>query len=302
MSAPSTLPGRTQIKEVVIGGELRDRILYVDARYAGACAELWQSGGFTLLGVSEQQNPGLANLDFLKAFFPVGRLHLMLFRRLDLSVLRDASLQHFFSNDDVNGLDDLTLFPALVSVGQRWSSRFRVDSTLANLRNLSLVGFSPETRRIEALTAMAGLERLSLLKTSITSLDGLQALSALTALSVDSAPKLEDIEAIAELKHLREVDFETCMSLRGFAELIQGGDVHRLHYMKCAALPDLRFVRRLPALKRFVFMDTDVIDGDMSPLIEHPTLSRVVFTRKAHFSMSERDVMKHIRHRKVVPH
>jgi hypothetical protein len=46
----------------------------------------------------------------------------------------------------------------------------------------------------------------------------------------------------------------------------------------------------MPNLKWLNLMDTNVIDGDMSPLLRHPSLEYAVFTSKKHFSHTEAQV------------
>ena len=292
----ATMPGLTRVVDSVIEHELQDRTLYVDARHAPECVELWRTGRYTRLGISENENPGLKNIDFIEAFFPVTDLHLMLFDKVDLSVLRGNAewCQHFFTNAGPNAIEDITPFTKLESLGQPWTKKFRVDASMDRLKGLALGGYNPASGDARDLSVLPALDRLSLYSNRLQSLKGLETMQGLRELSVDSAPKLENIDPIGNLKELRNLRFENCKVARGFADLVQGEHVLEIKYMKCLPLDHVRFVNRLRSLESFVFLDTDVLDGDMAPLVAHPTLAHVAFTKKKHFTLSERQIHEQI--------
>jgi hypothetical protein len=60
--------------------------------------------------------------------------------------------------------------------------------------------------------------------------------------------------------------------------------------MKVPDLENIQFIELMPNLKWLNLMDTNVIDGDMSPLLRHPSLEYSVFTSKKHFSHTEAQV------------
>lgn len=290
------MPGRTRVVDSVFEFELQGRTLYVDAQHVPECVELWRTGRYTQLGISDYENPGLKSIDFIEAFFPVTDLHLMLFDKVDLSVLRGNAewFKHFYTNAGPNAIDDITPFTWLESLGQPWTKEFRVSASLDRLKVLALDGFRPASGDVMDLSVLPALERLSFYRTRLQSLKGLETMHSLREFSADSAPKLEDIDPIGNLKELRELSFENCKVARGFADLVQGEHMLKLQYMKCSPLEHLRFVSRLRSLQSFVFMDTDVLDGDMSPLVAHPTLAHVALTKKKHFTLSERHINEQI--------
>ncbi|KAB7764303.1 hypothetical protein CKY51_17695 [Xanthomonas maliensis] len=276
--------------------ELQGRTLYVDAEHVPQCVELWRTGRYTQLGISDHENPGLKNIDFIEAFFPVADLHLMLFDKVDLSVLRANAewLKHFFTNAGPNAIDDIRPFTKLESLGQPWTRKFRVDASLDRLKGLALGGFRSASGDVTELSVMPALEKLSLYSNRLQSLKGLETMQGLRELFVSSAPKLEYIDPIGDLNELRDLRFEHCKITRGFADLVRGKHLLNLRYMKCSPLDHVRFVSRLCSLQSFVFLDTDVLDGNMAPLVDHPTLAHVAFTKKKHFTLSERQILERL--------
>jgi hypothetical protein len=77
MTALLKMPGRTRENETIINGQLVERTLYVDAEHSKACAELWATGRYSRLGITEGENPDLEDIGFLSDFKKVTRIHLM---------------------------------------------------------------------------------------------------------------------------------------------------------------------------------------------------------------------------------
>lgn len=268
-------PGKARETETIISGELINRTLYIDASRLVECARLWESGHYTQLGISSYENPDLDSLEFLRDFPAITSLHLYLKHKVDLTPLEAHadSLLRFFSNDDINGIRHIKLLPKLVQLGQRWSPDMQFEESLPCLQKLALTGFRPNSEDLSELPLAPALKSLSLYKPGIASLTGLERYTQLASLSIDSASKLVDVSALKSSKFLASVSFERCRKIVDFAGAIQQTEVENLRYVACAALPSVQFVARMPALKKIVFLETDVTDDDMTPLIDHPGLS-----------------------------
>ena len=55
-----------------------------------------------------------------------------------------------------------------------------------------------------------------------------------------------------------------------------------------APLENLQFLTEFPRLTDFRFVDKNVLDGDLSPLFDHPTLLSVGFLNKKHYNRTEK--------------
>ena len=60
-----------------------------------------------------------------------------------------------------------------------------------------------------------------------------------------------------------------------------------LAYGMSATLPSIKFIKNCSRLKELRFVDVDVADGDMTPLL---TLEDFAFTKKRHFSHTEKEL------------
>lgn len=55
----------------------------------------------------------------------------------------------------------------------------------------------------------------------------------------------------------------------------------------CGNLENLNFLNHFPNLIDFRFVDTNVLDGDLSPILEHPTIRSVGFLNKRHYNIKD---------------
>ncbi|WP_028455014.1 hypothetical protein [Chitinilyticum litopenaei] len=295
MELDEVLPGKARAVETVIAGQLRQRILYLDARYPQECAAHWASGRYTQLGLSFVENPGLATIDVLAAFSGLTSLHLMLDQTVDLAplALHASTLKHFYCNDDLNMLKDWRAFSAIESIGQRWAGKLQFATDCTSLRNLSLTNYRAAQADLHALPELPGLSVLNLFRSNLASVRGIGRWPALRAVSLMQAPALQDLSELHVLSGLQALCIENCRKVDPETlDFTRFPGLTRLRYAASAALPSLRFARGLPQLESLQFTDTLIEDGDLQPLLEHPSLRQIVFTNKPHYSHTERAVLK----------
>lgn len=58
----------------------------------------------------------------------------------------------------------------------------------------------------------------------------------------------------------------------------------------CGAISDLSFLKYFPKLIDFRFVDTNILDGNLTPIIEHPTIRTVGFLNKRHYNLKDDQV------------
>ena len=289
------LPGRSKEVDTVIGGRLLERTLYIDAVEARACAALWESGRYTQLGLSEAQNPNLAEVSCLDAFEGLHKLHLMLDRKVDLAPLQQhaGDMRAYYCNDDLNPLVDCERFLALESLGQAWAPGIRFAPTYPRLTRLSLTGAAPPTADLGFLRMAPQLRELNLFRSKVRSLDGLAACQNLAVLTLVQPRGLQDIACLCQCEGLLALTLEGARHVEDLAtQLKYLRMLKKLVLTKAAPLPSLGFLRNLERLDWLDFSNTDVLDGDLRALVEHPGLSFILFTAKKHFSHTAEQVKR----------
>ncbi|KPB06249.1 hypothetical protein [Bacillus sp. CHD6a] len=55
----------------------------------------------------------------------------------------------------------------------------------------------------------------------------------------------------------------------------------------CGNLENLHFLNQFPNLIDFRFVDTNVLDGDLTPILDHPTIRSVGFLNKRHYNIKD---------------
>jgi Leucine-rich repeat (LRR) protein len=135
------------------------------------------------------------------------------------------------------------------------------------LQELRLTGFAEA--RLD-LRQLFFLKVLALVQPRLESLDFLQAFTRLQHLEV-SYPKalrsLAGLSAVAE--SLEELDLDHVSNAESYPDSI--GELRLLKTLrltKCHPLSDIEFIRELPCLESFAFVDTKVLSGDLTPCLE----------------------------------
>lgn len=229
---------------------------------------------------------GIADLSFLREF------PLLLY--LEVVDQPRVNTRHLDSLRNLRGLHletpgaglDFGCFPELEVFSGDWHADNRSLDRAGELRRLHLRHFHPPASDLSELAGVTRLEHLKLTQTSITSLAGLETLEDLRYLEVAYAPKLEALDALAtHACGIRELAFEKAKSIRSYRPIAAVGFLRRLRLSSCAPMPDLKWVAGLDRLDFFSFVETNVVDGDLSPLLELPRLRYVGTLDKRHYSI-----------------
>jgi hypothetical protein len=109
--------------------------------------------------------------------------------------------------------------------------------------------------------------------------------SGLMRLELHYCTKLESAQGLAaSCPGLRHLHLNHCKKFRDLASLLELKDLEVLCLNTCGDIPDLKFLAGFGRLRDFRFVDTKVVDGDLSPLLTHPRLESVGTLDKKHYS------------------
>lgn len=295
MSEDQKLPGRTQVRDVVINGELIDRVLKVDAEESKVCSRLWASGVYTQLHIGSRENPDLKSISCLNDFEAVTKLHIMLLGRkveLDPLVRHADTLIEYFCNDDINSIIDCEKYSELQSLNQAWDKRMKFANSHQKLQKIYFDKFCPKNdKNLDALPVAPNLKTLDLLRSCIKTLDGIDKYGRLERLGIAWGKYLTAVGSLTHCHNLKILELDGCKNINDLHEtLSKCSRLERLVLMKVSDLVNIQFIERMPNLKWLNLIDTNVIDGDMNYLLRHPSLEYAVFTSKKHFSHTESQV------------
>ncbi|KAF2327300.1 hypothetical protein [Flavobacterium daemonense] len=145
------------------------------------------------------------------------------------------------------------------------------------------------------------------LKENLQSFDNLSENDKLLYLELHSA-NIKNFTGIGKLKNLKRLELHYCTKLEDDKDLIQiSNNLEFLHINQskkfkfseellklkklkalclnaCAPIENLNFLSNFPNLIDFRFVDTNILDGNMKPILEHPTIRTVGFLNKKHYN------------------
>jgi hypothetical protein len=165
---------------------------------------------------------------------------------------------------------------------------------LINLQALRLWQYIPKTKDLVEFKGYYKIKKIMLVQPAIRTLDGIENLNQLIELHI-AKPKgfkyfftnskencLSSLKEL-ELSFCKELDFSTLPRLESLEELkiTDSGK----------AIANLNFINsKFANLKTLIFTRTELLDGNLDYLLEHPTLEKVTIDHKKHYNMKEKEI------------
>jgi hypothetical protein len=117
---------------------------------------------------------------------------------------------------------------------------------------------------------------------------GIDRFKNLKRLELHYCLKLENDNGIKSLKNtLQHLHINQSKKFEHSSELYQLKKLKVLCLNSCAPIASLKFLKHFPKLLDFRFVDTNILDGDLTPILEHPTIRTVGFLNKRHFNYTD---------------
>jgi hypothetical protein len=180
---------------------------------------------------------------------------------------------------------DFAWFPQLEIFAGDWHSDHRNLAYCRELRTLRIRRFKPGSKDLSDFVHVTRLETLEVVQTDIGSVDGVEDLEDLRYLDIAYAPKLTSLDALGGGKsEIRELMLENAKSIPSYRPLASMRRLRRLRLSDCAPMPNLKWTAGMNRLDFLAFVNTNVENGDLSPLLELPALRYVGTMDKKHYS------------------
>ena len=120
---------------------------------------------------------------------------------------------------------------------------------------------------------------------NITDFCQIQRLSSLKRLELHYCTKLENDNGLTGISNtLEHLHINQSKKLHSLDEISKLKNLKVLCLNNCGPLESISFLRNLPNLIDFRFVDTNILDGDLTPIIDHPSLKSVGFFNKRHYN------------------
>jgi len=229
---------------------------------------------------------GVSDLSFLSDFPDLLYLEVVDQQKVNVAPLQCLeNLRGLRLETPGTGLDFSSFSHLEVFVGD-WHPENRNLAHCQELRSLRTWGFKPKSEDLADLTGLTRLERLNLTKTGIHSLAGIEQLEDLRYLEIAYAPRLESLTALAtgDLQ-LRELHLSHAKNVESYEPVTALSWLRRLWLSSCAPLANLKWLSGMSRLDFFSFVETNLIDGDLKPLLNLPRLRYVGTMPKKHYNL-----------------
>jgi hypothetical protein len=154
--------------------------------------------------------------------------------------------------------------------------------------------FKPKDRCFDNFPAITTAIFLELNLSNVHSFKGISKLGPIKRLELHYCTKLERDKGLSEIKnHIEWLHINHSKKFSAVEDLFSLKKLKVLCLNNCAAIENLQFLKEFPELIDFRFVNTNVIDGDLTPLLEHPSLQNVGFLNKRHYNLKEKEAEEH---------
>lgn len=203
----------------------------------------------------------------IEDFFPINELH----------NLRSLS----FGDYDKTKVD-FKNFPKLEKCFFYWLPSRKSIFECTSLKELYIYGF--REKDTEGIAKLKNLELLSLGPASTEDLRGIGKLPKLKKVELGYLSKLESLAGIEKLKALTYLRLASCKKIQNIDEVAKLTNLENFFLSNCGKIESLKPLRKLKKLKKVFFIeDTNIEDGDLSPLVGKKGLE-VAFMDRRHYS------------------
>jgi hypothetical protein len=126
---------------------------------------------------------------------------------------------------------------------------------------------------------------------NILNFEGIDKIKKLKRLELHYCIKLENDKGLASLKDSLEfLHINQSKKFSATEELLQLTNLRVLCLNTCGPIASLDFLKHFPNLIDFRFVDTKVLSGDLTPILNHPTIRTVGFMNKKHYNFSDKEI------------
>lgn len=129
------------------------------------------------------------------------------------------------------------------------------------------------------------LKYLELNWANIKNFNGIEKFKNLKRLELHYCVKLENDFGLSKLKDSLEfLHINTSKKFIFTNELLQLKKLKVLCLNACGPIENLEFLKNFPNLIDFRFVNTNILDGNLKPILEHPTIRTIGFLNKKHYN------------------
>jgi Leucine-rich repeat (LRR) protein len=174
-------------------------------------------------------------------------------------------------------------FPRLEDCALEWRSKAASIFACATLRKLFVNRYNGKD--VAPFAKLVNLESLAILNAPVENLHGLSSLKRLRSLRLGGLKRLTSLAGVEGLASLEELEIHTCCAIGSIKEVGSLSRLRKLHLNNDGDIESLKPLEKLSGLESVLFYEsTNILDGDLSPLLRQEHLARVSFQNRRHYS------------------
>ena len=271
-----------------LGRVLVPRTSTWDARFK----VMMEENGIDMLRLSHSAGWRDTDLSFLESMPYLRGIGIYHWDVKDLSPLLALSELQFLSVSCLfTKAPDFSAFEKLQYLFLTWRPKAESVFDCKGLLDLNVDRFPCED--LQAVKHMSRLERLVVGSRKLTTLSGIEHLESLNKLELVYCSQLRSLDGIERCGQLRSVQLHSCKKVYDVSKLGTLKRLKTLSMENCGKIRSLRPLADCKLLEALYFVgDTNIEDGDMTPLPNLPTLKKTSFANRRHYTHNRLDVFK----------
>jgi len=260
----------------------------------------WQDSFLTLLldrEVTEVElNDGKGwsgeNVNFLESLSSLKSLTI-----IDLNI---KSVETIHSLNELKKLEIITycktpinfhFFPKVLECSFEWIKGSDSLFEMPNIKRLFINNYRGKSS--DVFSRLTNLEDLSILNSPVENLHGISSLEKLKVLRLANLRKITALQGVENLHKLEELEVQKCKGISTISEVFSLYKLRRLLLLDLGDIVSIKGIEKLSGLEDFLFYEsTNIIDGDISPVLELKKLAKVSFQNRKHYTHKREDFGK----------
>ena len=188
---------------------------------------------------------------------------------------------------------DIDNFPELETLKISWRSKLKNLDKAKALKNLFIYRYG--VKNLDELSNLLNLEKLWISVCPAENIDGLSKLINLKILMLARFSKLDNLEVLKNLNSLEELELDTCNKVNNLDALGGLTKLKKLILNNLKEVKSIKFIENLSNLEDLEIMEnTNIEDGDLSPILKLKKLKRLVIANRPHYSHTKDEMKKQL--------
>lgn len=160
---------------------------------------------------------------------------------------------------------------------------------IKRIEYLTLWYHKSKSRDLSEMPELKNLQYFELNWSNIHNFNGADKFTDLKRLEVHYCTKLISDYGISKLsKSLEHLHINQSKKFVPSEELFELKNLRVLCLNSCGDLENLSFLQYFPKLIEFRFVNTNILDGDLTPIVDHQSIRTVGYINKRHYNISEK--------------